>query len=116
MVGGSAAPGLTYVTDPAARVISPADGTILFAGPYHKSGQVLILEVTVGYDLVLAGLDRVMVKPGDQVLAGEPVGVMPQGTPQMGQNGGLYFELRQNGRALSPASLLGPDLRKAKKT
>jgi septal ring factor EnvC (AmiA/AmiB activator) len=71
----------------------------------------LILEVTTGYDLVLAGLDRIMVKPGDQVLAGEPVGVMPQ----MGQDGELYFEIRQNGRASSPATLLGLGLRKARK-
>jgi septal ring factor EnvC (AmiA/AmiB activator) len=70
----------------------------------------LILEVTTGYDLVLAGLDRIVVKPGDQVLAGEPVGVMPQ----MGQNGELYFELRENGQAMSPESRLAP--RKAKKT
>jgi septal ring factor EnvC (AmiA/AmiB activator) len=78
----------------------------------------LILEVTAGYDLVLAGLDKIVVKPGDQVLAGEPVGVMPQGVqnnsaPQMGQDGELYFELRQNGRALSPASLLGSGPQKA---
>ncbi|MGZ5934293.1 MAG: peptidoglycan DD-metalloendopeptidase family protein, partial [Rhizomicrobium sp.] len=78
----------------------------------HKNGQVLILEVSVGYDLVLAGLDRIVVKPGDQVLAGEPVGVMPL----MGQNGELYFELRQNGRATSPAPQLGLDLRKAKRS
>ena len=48
------------------------------AGPYHKSGQVLILEITTGYDLVLAGLGRVTVRPNDQLLAGEPVGTMPQ--------------------------------------
>jgi murein hydrolase activator len=113
-------PGATFGTAPGAQVVAPADCEVLFAGPYHKTGQVLILEVTVGYDLVLAGLDRVTVKPGDEVLAGEPVGVMPSGAgknvPQMGQNGELYFELRQNGRALSPASLLRPDLRKARGT
>ncbi len=104
-------PGVTFTAASGAQVVAPADCEVLFAGPYHKNGQVLILEVTTGYDLVLAGLDRIVVKPGDQVLAGEPVGVMPQ----MSQDGELYFELRQNGRASSPASLLGPDLRKAKR-
>jgi septal ring factor EnvC (AmiA/AmiB activator) len=85
---------------------------VLFAGRYHKSGQVLILEVTAGYDLVLAGLDRTMVRAGDLVLAGEPVGAMPQ----MGQDDELYFELRQNGRSASPAALLGLDLRKARRS
>jgi septal ring factor EnvC (AmiA/AmiB activator) len=105
-------PGVTFVTSPGAQVVAPADCEVLFAGPYHKSGQVLILEVTAGYDLVLAGLERIMVRPGDLVLAGEPVGSMPQ----MGQDGELYFELRQNGRSTNPTSLLGPDLRKAKRS
>lgn len=108
-VGG---PGITYATPVGAQVVAPADCEVLFAGPYHKTGQVLILEVTTGYDLVLAGLDRIVVKPGDLVLAGEPVGAMPQ----MGHEGELYFELRQGGRALSPANQLGLDLRKAKRT
>ena len=110
--GTAKGPGVTFAAAAGAQVVAPADCEVLFAGPYHKNGQVLILEVTTGYDLVLAGLDRIVVKPGDQVLAGEPVGVMPE----IGQDGELYFELRQNGRASSPASLLGPDLRKAKRT
>ena len=110
--GSAKGPGVTFAAAPGAQVVAPADCEVLFAGPYHKNGQVLILEVTVGYDLVLAGLDRIMVRPGDQVLAGEPVGVMPK----MGQDGELYFELRQNGRASSPVPLLGLDLRKAKRT
>jgi len=105
-------PGITFVTSPGAQVVAPADCEVLFAGRYHKSGQVLILEVTAGYDLVLAGLDRTMVRAGDLVLAGEPVGAMPQ----MGQDGELYFELRQNGRGASPAALLGLDLRKARRS
>jgi murein hydrolase activator len=106
------APGVTFVTAPGAQVVAPADCEVLFAGPYHKNGQVLILEVTAGYDLVLAGLDRIMVRPGDLILAGEPVGVMPQ----MGQDGELYFELRQNGRSANPGPLLGLDIRKAKRS
>jgi murein hydrolase activator len=120
--GAGRGPGLTFTTSAGAQVVAPADCEVLFAGPYHKNGQVLILEVTVGYDLVLAGLDKIVVRPGDQVLAGEPVGVMPLGmasmgsAPQMGQDGELYFEVRRNGRAASPAPLLGLDLRKAKKS
>ncbi len=105
-------PGVTFLTSPGAQVVAPADCEVLFAGPYHKSGQVLILEVTVGYDLVLAGLARTMVRPGDLVLAGEPVGAMPQ----MGQYGELYFELRRNGRGANPAAQLGLDSRKAKRS
>ena len=111
-VNAGHAPGVTFVTAPGAQVVAPADCEVLFAGPYHKNGQVLILEVTAGYDLVLAGLDRIMVRPGDLILAGEPVGAMPQ----MGQDGELYFELRQNGRSANPGPLLGLDIRKAKRS
>jgi septal ring factor EnvC (AmiA/AmiB activator) len=110
-VGGARAPGLTFATSPGARVIAPADSEVIFAGPYHKTGQVLILELTAGYDLVLAGLGRADVRPNDEVLAGEPVGIMPNS----GQNGLLYFELRQNGHGISPAPWLGVELRKAQK-
>ena len=105
-------PGLTYATAPGAQVIAPADGKILFAGPYHKEGQVLILEITTGYDIVLAGLGQVIVRPGDELLAGEPVGVMPAAS---GSETRLYFELRQNGKGLDPEPWLTL-ARKAKKT
>jgi septal ring factor EnvC (AmiA/AmiB activator) len=109
--GAAASPGLNFITAGGAAVIAPADSRVLFAGPYHKAGQVLILESGGGYDLVLAGLESVYVRPGDQLLAGEPVGTMPHGRT----GAALYFELRQNGKSVSPAPWLGLDLRKAKK-
>jgi murein DD-endopeptidase MepM/ murein hydrolase activator NlpD len=94
--------GLSYATQPGAQVIAPADGKVLYAGPYHKNGQVLILEITTGYDVVLAGLGRVTVKPNDQLLAGEPVGTMPTDPA----DDRLYFEVRHGGHGMSPAPWL----------
>ena len=108
--GSAALPGMTFVTAPGAQVIAPADCRVLFAGPYHKEGNVLILEAAGGYDLVLVGLDRIEARPGDQLLAGEPLGTMPRGAAR------LYFEVRQNGKGVSPAPWLGIDLRKARRT
>jgi septal ring factor EnvC (AmiA/AmiB activator) len=108
-------PGLSFATLPGAQVIAPADGKVLFAGPYHKNGQVLILEITTGYDLVLAGLGRVSVRPDDELLAGEPIGTMPQnGVENAGEH--LYFELRQNGHGLDPAPWMNLTSRKAKRS
>jgi len=111
-VGGARAPGLTFVTAPGAAVVAPGDGEVLFAGSYHKTGKVLILEMGGGYDLVLAGLERIDVRPGDELLAGEPVGAMPRG----GAGNKLYFEMRQNGKGISPAPWMEVDLRKAKRS
>jgi septal ring factor EnvC (AmiA/AmiB activator) len=69
------------------------------------------LESPGGYDLVLAGLERVAVRPNDQLLAGEPLGTMPRT-----QDARLYFELRQNGKGINPAPYLAVALRKAKKS
>lgn len=111
VVGGGekANPGLTFATRPGAQVITPSDGKVLFAGPYHKSGQVLILEITTGYDVVLAGLGRVTVRPNDQLLAGEPVGTMPA----QGSDNRLYFELRHGGHGQNPAPWMKLNLRPA---
>jgi septal ring factor EnvC (AmiA/AmiB activator) len=68
----------------------------------------LILEITTGYDLVLAGMGRVTVKPNDQLLAGEPVGTMPA---SQGPDSRLYFELRHDGHGLNPAPWLKLKLR-----
>jgi septal ring factor EnvC (AmiA/AmiB activator) len=111
-VGGARAPGITFVTQGGAQVVAPADAEVLFAGPYHKTGQVLILEMAGGYDLVLAGLDRVNVRVGDELLAGEPVGIMPSGRT----GAKLYFELRRNGKGTSPAPWLRTGLRKAERS
>ncbi|HKD22598.1 MAG TPA: peptidoglycan DD-metalloendopeptidase family protein [Rhizomicrobium sp.] len=111
-VGGARAPGVTFLAPPGAEVVSPSDGEVLFAGSYHKTGKVLILEMGGGYDLVLAGLDTVDVRPGDELLAGEPVGAMPRA----GAGSRLYFELRQNGKGVNPAPWMEVDLRKAKRS
>jgi septal ring factor EnvC (AmiA/AmiB activator) len=119
-VAGGQSPGLTFATRSDAQVIAPADSKVLFAGPYHKSGEVLILEITTGYDLVLAGLGRVTVKPNDEVLAGEPIGNMPGGSgaaaDRTATGNRLYFELRKNGHGLNPAPWLSVELRKASRT
>jgi len=109
---GERVPGISFLAPGGAAVVAPADSRVLFAGPYHTAGQVLILETSDGYDLVLAGLDRVNVRPGDQLLAGEPVGSMPRGR----DGARLYFELRRNGKNVSPAPWLGIDLRKARRS
>lgn len=108
VAGGARAPGATFTAPSGGRVVAPAEAKVLFAGPYHRSGQVLILELGDGYDLVLAGLGAVNVRAGDGVLAGEPLGTMPAGSG----SDPLYVELRHGEKAMSPLPWLETGLRK----
>ena len=103
--------GLWFETSGKAEAVSPADSEVVFAGNYQKLGQVLILELAGGYHLTLAGLGRIDVHIGDLVLAGEPVGVLPEG-----KTARLYMELRRDGQAVDPAPWLSAEIGKAKGT
>ena len=66
-------------TPPGAHVRTPADGWVLYAGPFRSYGNLLIVNAGDGYHIVMMGLDSVSVSPGRFVLAGEPVGRMAGG-------------------------------------
>lgn len=68
--------GIQIAARPEARVASPADGWVVWAGPFRSYGKLLIINGGGGYHVVLAGMDRIDVEMGQFVLAGEPVGTM----------------------------------------
>ena len=101
--------GVSLATPAAATVSAPADGAVLFAGVYRSYGQLLIIDAGGGYYVLLAGLDRINVQSGESVLAGEPVGVMGDGSTRMATAAAvgagrpvLYIELRKDGTAIDP--------------
>jgi murein hydrolase activator len=77
---GSNEKGILIATRPGAQVTAPCDGWVVYAAPYRSYGQLLILNVGGGYHVLLAGMERMTVDPGQFVLAGEPVAVMGSGT------------------------------------
>jgi septal ring factor EnvC (AmiA/AmiB activator) len=77
---GSNEKGISISTRPGAQVTAPCDGWVVFAAPYRSYGQLLILNVGGGYHVLLAGMDRITVDPGQFVLTGEPVATMGSGT------------------------------------
>ena len=102
--------GLSLAARPGAVVTAPADGWVSFSGPYRSYGQLLILDAGNGYYLVLAGLARVEVVPGQFVLAGEPVGSMGDGSTKTAASIALgagepvlYVEFRHDGAAIDPS-------------
>ncbi len=74
--GGRKAQGMTVVARPNALVTAPADGWIIFAGKFRSFGQMVILDVGENYRIVMTGMEKVNVRPGQFVVAGEPVAEM----------------------------------------
>jgi murein hydrolase activator len=77
---GSNDKGISISTRLGAQVTAPCDGWVVYAAPYRSYGQLLILNVGGGYHVLLAGMERITVDPGQFVLTGEPVAVMGSGT------------------------------------
>jgi len=105
--------GLDFAALPGAEAVAPFDGRVVYAGPYGNLGLVLIIRHGGGYHSLLAGLGRVDVTVDQWVLAGEPVGAMPDAPapsppPTAGEGreeasgGTLYVELRRDGRPVDP--------------
>jgi len=103
--GGGRLNGVRLDAASGATVVAPFDGEVLFAESYKNYGHLLILRLSDAYTLVLAGLDRSDVRPGDWVLAGEPVGRMGRGSNGRSE---LYMELQKSGASLDPAPWLKP--------
>ncbi|SDL62980.1 murein hydrolase activator EnvC family protein [Maricaulis salignorans] len=102
---GTASEGIFIRTRSEAQVVSPFDARIEFAGPFSTYGGLLILNVGEGYYMVLSGMAVTYASAGQSVLAGEPVGAMPD-TGQTAPE--LYLELRRDGNAMDPGPWLRP--------
>lgn len=106
---GSVTEGQSIATRPGSNVTSPADGWVVYSGPFRSFGQLLILNTGDGYHVLLAGMDRIDAELGQFVLTGEPVGVMGATQWASASTFGLgstqpilYVEFRKDGRAVDP--------------
>ncbi len=108
---GGTRKGISLATRKHARVIAPADGWVVFAGPFRSYGQLLILNTGGGYHILLAGMSRIDVSVGQFVLAGEPIAEMGDGSASSNSSDSgsarsrpaLYVEFRKDGHPINPA-------------
>ncbi len=105
---GGSEKGISIATRAGAQVTAPADGWVVYAGPFRSYGQLLILNVGGGYHVLLAGMDRISVDLGQFVLTGEPVAVMGNGSHMAAilatgsSQPVLYVEFRKDGVPVDP--------------
>ena len=105
---GGAEKGVSIATRAGAQVTAPADGWVVYAGPFRSYGQLLILNAGNGYHILLAGMDRISVDLGQFVLTGEPVAVMGNGShiaailATGSSQPVLYIEFRKDGTPVDP--------------
>jgi septal ring factor EnvC (AmiA/AmiB activator) len=105
---GGVEKGVSIATRAGAQVTAPADGWVVYAGPFRSYGQLLILNAGNGYHILLAGMERISVDLGQFVLTGEPVAVMGNGShiaailATGSSQPVLYIEFRKDGTPVDP--------------
>lgn len=101
--------GINIITPSGAQVFSSFDGKVLYANNFRNFGPVLIIDHGDGFNTLMMGLERIDVKIGQNLLTGEPVGVMKELKPSNKHTGPeLYLELRRNGKPVNPLAWLSP--------
>lgn len=88
-------------------VRAAAAGKVLFAGEDPRQfGKLVVVDHPGGYQTAYAFLSRITVKEGEDVSAGERVGLV--GNTGMAKGYELHFEIRQDDRPIDPDGLLPP--------
>lgn len=102
--------GIFLTAQAKAQVLSPVDGTIAFAGPFHSYDQLVIINPGDGYLVLLAGMHEITAGQGQTVRAGEPVGIMGEKPAGMllaadlttAASPVLYVEFRKRNEPVDP--------------
>jgi len=110
-------PGIVLSAPPVSLVTTPWPATIRYRGPLLDYGNVIILEPSAGYLIVLAGLGQIYGEVGQILSAGDPVGLLRGKDPsardflvEASQGGGeirqetLYIEIRKDRKPVDPGA------------
>ncbi len=107
LVRGFGAPGVTGLSQgvtlaprAGAQVVAPADGRVVFAGPYRGYDGIVIIEHSGGWASLVTGLSHLQAEVGDELVGGAPIGLAGADRPA------ITLELRQGGQPVSPLQYL----------
>lgn len=90
--------GISLRTRSGAKVTSPYGGEVVYTGTFLDYGNMVIVRHEENYHSLLAGMDTVSAKLGQQVIKGEPIGEMGRNEDKTA----LYMEIRKDNRPIDP--------------
>jgi septal ring factor EnvC (AmiA/AmiB activator) len=88
------------------KIVAVSGGTVLYADWFKGYGQLIVLDHGEGYYTVYAHAAEILVKLGDRVVKGQPIGLVGDTGSVSGSQ--LYFEVRHRGRPQDPLAWLAP--------
>jgi murein hydrolase activator len=120
---GHTLPGLAIKTAPQARITSPLQGKIEFAGQFRSYGGLVIINAGQDYLVLLAGMDKILTSTGQSVKAGEPLGEMGLKSAELAISNDLtnldspvlYVEFRKSTLPIDPSPWWVANSQEAKK-
>lgn len=98
---GVTSEGVTFLAGAGSPIVAPQSGRVVFAGPFKGYGKIVILQHGSGLHSFLSGFSRIDAEMGQNIEAGEPLGVLPakgEGKPE------LYFEWRKGSDPVDPTT------------
>lgn len=102
--------GVDLAADPGCRVVSPASGRVLFAGPVPADGggrcNAVTVELADGLRISLLPLESVVVSEGDTLAAGDLVGSLAASGDDSHGDTHLHVSLRTGETYLDPTGYL----------
>ncbi len=101
--------GVWFQTGARGQVSAPFDGRVVYARPFGGLDNVIMITTPDDYTLILGGMALVYVNEGQSLLAGEPVGVMPDRANPAPM---LYFGIARGTNAVNPEDWLRPEFRR----
>lgn len=99
--GGRHHSGVDIKTRPNDKILAAFDGVVTMSGPYFGYGNCVVIRHANGLETLYSHNSHNLVKVGDKVKAGQPVGLT--GRTGRATTEHCHFECRINGRPFDPA-------------
>lgn len=102
--GSDSHPGLDVAVPTGSAIRAAGGGEVLETGDDAEYGRFVLVGHPQGYQSLYGHAERILVRPGDAVAAGQVIGLSGSTGNSTGPH--LHFEVRRNGQAVDPRSVL----------